>query len=196
MVGLRAAASLHIAQWWRLAKRHAFRQWSYLLNSSSGIFLVTRCLKTKRLAQCLTKGAQGSITQIHVAGLGIPQDDHVVVLPTNWTRWTLGARNELNFEIHPELDDEDYTIFIEMDASSMFVLANPILREVALRLWRYVPYKLVFTPVFQLDLLKMRIQGLHQLIQICLAPHLFRLPQGTQVQFLRIHQRQLPYTTD
>jgi hypothetical protein len=138
IVGLRAAANLHLELWWKIAKRHAFRQWPILLDTSIGVFLVTKCVKTDRLAQCLTRGAQGSITQIRIEGLAaIPQLDQIV-LPTAGTRWSVGARNDLHFEIHPELEGEDYTIFIERYACRMFNLTDPVLREAAVRLWKYI----------------------------------------------------------
>src|SRR5271170_7698732 len=46
--GLRSTTALQ--KWWSEAKRHAFRTWHYLINSPSGMFLVTKTIKTQRYA--------------------------------------------------------------------------------------------------------------------------------------------------
>src|ERR1700730_1883143 len=57
-----------LQQWWSQAKRHAFRTWSYLINSPTGIFLVTKAVKISRYAHCFSKGTPGEVSQIRVHG--------------------------------------------------------------------------------------------------------------------------------
>lgn len=135
IIGLRPAGRHVLEQWWSNAKRHVFRAWPYLLNSQTGVFLVTRCIKTHRVAQSLSKGPRGQVSQIQIHGMAnIPQPDDVD-LPSNRTVWQV-VRNELGFEIHDSGRNPPYTIFIERDSCRMFTIADAGLRDAAHRLWK------------------------------------------------------------
>jgi hypothetical protein len=135
ITGLRTTAALQ--KWWSQAKRHAFRTWPYLINSPTGIFLVTKTIKTKRYAHCLSKGSPGQISQIRVHGAVIlPPHDTQLVLPAAGTQW-VPIRNDLEFELEDTGGKGSYTIFIERDASRMFALTDANLRDEAAKLWRY-----------------------------------------------------------
>jgi len=134
IIGFRPAAQLAIEQWWAQAKRNAFRTWSSLINIQTGIFLVTKCVKTKRVAQCLSSGPHGQQSRIFVHGtLNVARSDHEVELTSNGTDWQL-ARNDMEFTILRAEDRKEYTIFIERAASRMFILTEG-LKAAAQRLW-------------------------------------------------------------
>ena len=135
IVGLRTAGRHVLEQWWSLAKRHAFRKWQYLLNNQTGIFLVTKCVKTRRYAQCCSKGLPQEMSHLQIYGMNsIPRSNENVQLPVNGTTWQV-SRNELGFSIHDSGGDAQFTIFIERDASRMFNLTDPAIRDAAQRLW-------------------------------------------------------------
>jgi hypothetical protein len=137
IIALRSTGRYILEQWWSQAKRHAFRAWPYLLNSAAGIFLVTKCIKTHRFAQCLSKGVAGSVSQIRIHGMtSMPQSNDDVDLPVNGTSW-IPVQNDLQFELH-EAGNAQFTIFIERDASQMFTLTDVSLRDAAQKLWKYV----------------------------------------------------------
>jgi len=134
IIGFRPAAQLAIEQWWAQAKRNAFRTWSHLIGNPTGIFLVTKCVKTKRLAQCLSSGPQGQQSRIHVQGLlNFSRSNNEVELTSNGTEWQL-VRNEMDFNILRAEDRKEYTIFIERAASRMFGTTD-VLKAAAQRLW-------------------------------------------------------------
>ena len=137
ITALRNAHSHHLEQWWAQAKRHVFRSWSYLLNSPTGIFLVTKTVQTPRYALCLSKGAPGEVTAIRVHGeRTIPQKTEDVILSTKGTQW-LPIRNELAFEMEDSRGRGQYSIFIERDSSKMFALTDVSLKDAAEKLWKY-----------------------------------------------------------
>jgi hypothetical protein len=132
---LRLATELQ--KWWSEAKRHAFRTWSYLINSPTGIFLVTKTIKTNRYAHCLSKGIPGEVSQIRVNGSKIiPTHSTDLRLPRTGTSW-VPVRNDLGFELEDSGEKDGYTIFIEREASRLFALTDPILKTEAEELWRY-----------------------------------------------------------
>jgi hypothetical protein len=138
IIGFRPAAQLAIEQWWSQAKRNAFRTWSHLINSQTGIFLVTKAVKTKRVAQCLSSGQRGQQTHIHVHGLlNIPRSNHEVELTSNGTTWTC-TRNDMEFTILEAEERKEYTVFIERASSRMFLLTEA-LKAAAQNLWTYEP---------------------------------------------------------
>src|SRR5277367_633627 len=133
--GLRDVAALE--KWWSVAKRHAFRSWPYLINSPTGIFLVTKTVQTKRYAHCLSKGTPGQVSQIRIHGeVTVPTGSKKIVLPAASTQW-VPVRNDLEFELEDSGGKSDYTIFIEREASRMFALTDTRLRDAAARVWRY-----------------------------------------------------------
>jgi hypothetical protein len=120
---LHPTAQLAIEQWWAQAKRNAFRTWSQLLiNSRTGIFLITKAIKSTCVAQCLKAGHRGQETHILIDGLG-----------TNATTWTL-LRNDMGFAV---LQDREYTVLIERVSSRMFRLLTDALKTAAQNLWAY-----------------------------------------------------------
>lgn len=132
---LRSPAALQ--QWWAQAKRHAFRKWSYLINSPTGIFLVTKAIKTSRYAHCLSKGTPGEVSQIRVHGSkSMPTNSTDLKLPRSETRW-VPIRNDLGFELEDSGEKNAYTIFIERESSRLFALTDPRLKAEAESLWRY-----------------------------------------------------------
>ena len=136
IIGLRPGARHVLEQWWGLAKRHAFREWHYLVNSPTGIFLVTKCVKTHRFAQSLSKGPRGQTAQIHIQGMqAVPQGNDNIALPASGTYWKLST-NDLEFEIHDSGGNKEYTVFIERDASRLFALTDGALRGAAQNLWK------------------------------------------------------------
>jgi hypothetical protein len=139
ITGLRSAAKHTVEQWWSQAKRHAFRTWSYLLNSTSGIFLVTKTVKTARFAQCLSGGDRGEVSQIRIHGMNrIPSRNEELELPIQGTQW-IPLRNELDLDFHDSNGRAEFTIFIERDASQMFTLSDVTLKDAAQKLWKYDP---------------------------------------------------------
>jgi hypothetical protein len=137
IVSIRSTERHVLKQWWAVAKRYVFRSWPYLLNSHTGVFLVTKCVKTHRYAECLSKGRQGQLTQVRIHGLAsIPQNADNVALPVNGTTWVAG-RNDLGFNFHEVGGGAEYTIFIDRDASRMFTLTDVSLRDAAQKLWTY-----------------------------------------------------------
>jgi hypothetical protein len=135
IVGLRPGARHVLEQWWALAKRHAFREWNYLINSPTGMFLVTKCVKTRRFAHCLSKGPQGQTAQIHIHGMqAVPRANDNIELPANGTYWQV-LTNDLEFEIHDSGGNKEYTVFIERDASRLFAVTDGPLRDAAQKLW-------------------------------------------------------------
>src|SRR5271170_429651 len=138
IIGLRPRGQYMLEQWWSRAKRHAFRHWPYLINNATGIFLVTKCVKTHRYVHCLSQGPRGQSAQIHIHGMmNVPRSNDQIELPVNGTSWQI-ARNELNLRLHDSVADVQYTIFIERDASSLFTLTDMAIREAAHRLWESV----------------------------------------------------------
>jgi len=135
VTGLRDPAALE--KWWSEAKRHAFRDWPYLINSPTGIFLVTKTVQTKRYAHCFSKGTPGQVSQIRIHGdVTVPAGTKKIVLPAATTQW-VPVRNDLEFELEDSGGKRNYTIFIERDASRMFALTDSRLRDAAARVWRY-----------------------------------------------------------
>jgi len=135
VTGLRDAAALQ--KWWSVAKRHAFRSWPYLVNSPTGIFLVTKTVQTKRYAHCLSKGTPGQVSQIRIHGeVKVAADNKNIEVPVTNTQW-IAMRNDLEFELEDSGEKSDYTIFIEKEASRIFALSDIRLRDAAARVWRY-----------------------------------------------------------
>jgi hypothetical protein len=135
VTALRSPAVLQ--QWWAQAKRHAFRKWPYLINSPTGIFLVTKAIKTSRYAHCLSKGTPGEVSQIQVHGSKVmPTNSTDLKLPRSGTRW-VPIRNDLGFELEDSGQKAAYTIFIERESSRLFALTDPSLKAEAEMLWRY-----------------------------------------------------------
>jgi hypothetical protein len=131
---LRSTTTLQ--KWWSQAKRHAFRTWPYLINSPTGIFLVTKAVKTKHYAHCLSRGHPGQISQIRVQGaVTVRQGSSQIVLPAADTQW-VPIRNDLEFEQEDSGGKGTYTIFIEREASRLFALTDTSLKDVAVKLWR------------------------------------------------------------
>lgn len=132
-----ALRSPAVLQWWAQAKRHAFRKWSYLINSPTGIFLVTKAIKTSRYAHCLSRGTPGEVSQIRVHGSKVmPTNSTDLKLPRSGTRW-VPIRNDLGFELEDSGEKSAYTIFIERESSRLFALTDPSLKDEAQSLWRY-----------------------------------------------------------
>ena len=139
--GLRPGGKDAIDRWWQLALRYAFRAWQHLIDSPAGIFLVTKCLRTRRYAQALSKGGQGQNTQLHIHGTVHPCPAGAALnLPFAGTNWSL-ARNDLGFEIQDSGGMAEFTIFIERNASRMYRLSDVGLRDGAQRLWTSYPRK-------------------------------------------------------
>ncbi len=137
VTALRSPAVLQL--WWAQAKRHAFRKWSYLINSPTGIFLVTKAIKTSRYAHCLSRGTPGEVSQIRVHGSKVmPTNSTDLKLPRSGTRW-VPIRNDLGFELEDSGEKGAYTIFIERETSRLFALTDPSLKDEAQSLWRYQP---------------------------------------------------------
>lgn len=136
IIGLRSAAKHTIEQWWSQAKRHAFRTWPYLLNSTSGIFLVTKTVKTARFVQCFSGGNRGEVSQIRIHGMQrIPSRNEELDLQIQGTQW-FPLRNELDLDLYDSDGRSEYTIFMERDASQMFTLSDNTLKEAAQKLWK------------------------------------------------------------
>ena len=133
---LKSGPRRHIEQWWGLVKRYAFRTWPYLLNSPTGIFIVTKTIKTPKYAVCCSKGNPGEKSIIHINGTARnPHSHNDLNVPCQGTHWTPVA-NQLNMELHDSGGREQYTIFIEREASRMFNLTDPSLKDAAQKLWR------------------------------------------------------------
>ena len=131
------AADVPIRQWWAKAKHYAFRVWPYLVNNPTGIFLVTKCIKTKRVAQCLSSAdLRGQSSIIHVQGPWSIRRSNPE-LQDEFTKtgatWQL-TKNELEFDILEAERQEEYTVFIERASSRMFYLTG-VLKAAAERLW-------------------------------------------------------------
>jgi hypothetical protein len=133
VTGLRNKSVLQ--KWWSQAKRHAFREWHYLINSPTGMFLVTKTIKTTRYAHCLSRGSPGQMSQIRVNGTITPHSSTQFELPGRNNQW-LPVRNDLGFELEDSGGKESYTIFIEREASRMFALTDNTLKDEATKLWR------------------------------------------------------------
>lgn len=125
-----------LQEWWAKAKRHAFRTWPYLINNPNGIFLVTRTVKTKRYARCLSKGNVGQWSQIRITGKDVAQGETKVALSAEGTQW-MSIHNDLGLEIEDSGGKAMYTVFIERAATRMFALTEPDLRSEAEKLWRF-----------------------------------------------------------
>jgi hypothetical protein len=136
VTGLKSPAPLQ--KWWGLAKRHAFRQWPYLINSTGGIFLVTKTVKTKRYAHCLSKGSPGQISQVRIHGnIPPPKGSTRFSIPSSTDKWE-AVRNDLAFKLEDCEGKGTFTIFMERDSCCMFALTDAGLKEAASRVWRYV----------------------------------------------------------
>jgi hypothetical protein len=134
VTGLRNKSALQ--KWWSRAKRHAFREWDYLINSPTGMFVVTKTVKTTRYAHCLSRGSLGQISQIRVNGtIKLPQGSNQFKLPSRNNLW-LPIRNDLEFELEDSEGGKGYTIFIEREAGCMFALTDNALKYEAAKLWR------------------------------------------------------------
>jgi len=141
ITGLRKTPGLE--KWWSHAKRQAFSTWPYLLNSPTGIFLVTKTIRTQRYALCISKGTPGQISQIRIQGdISIPQNTKQMALPAARTQW-IPLRNEFDFESADSGKKDPYTVLIEREASRMFILTDSNLRDSAIKLWRYGPCEFV-----------------------------------------------------
>jgi hypothetical protein len=135
ITGLRASGKHHLEQWWLQAKRHAFRTWSYLLNSPTGIFIILKTVKTRRYAACLSQGNQGEISQIRVSGqTRIPRSNDELELPMNGTRWD-AVRNDLAMDLYETERKTEYTIFIERDSTAMFAMSEERSKAAAQKYW-------------------------------------------------------------
>ena len=135
IIGLRASGKHHLEQWWLQAKRHAFRTWSYLLNSPTGIFIILKTVKTARYASCLSKGNQGEVAQIRVHGMTkIPRNNDDLELPMNGTQW-FPVRNDLAMDLHETERRTQYTIFIERDSTVMFAMSEERAKAPAQKYW-------------------------------------------------------------
>ena len=140
IVGLHPAARHALEQWWSHAKRHVFRSWPHLINSPTGVFLVTKCVKTVRYAQCLSKAPRGSIAQIHIHGMqNIPRTNDEIKLPASGTNWLI-VRNDLEFSIQEAGGNAEHTVFIERETSRLFTLTEAKIKEAAQKLWTYVSF--------------------------------------------------------
>ena len=133
ITGLRTTTALQ--QWWSQAKRHAFRTWSYLMNSPTGIFLVTKTVKTKRYIHCFSKGSPGDVSQIRIHGSTTVPNLTQLALPAAGTQW-VPIRNELEFKLEDCGEKGSYTIFIEREATRMYALTDMQLKDEASKIWR------------------------------------------------------------
>jgi len=136
--GLKSGARHLVEQWWALAKRYAFRTWPYLLNSPTGIFIVTKAIKTPKYSICCSKGNPGEKTIIHINGSSTryPHHHNDLNIPSQGTTWT-PVSNQLNMELHDSGGRTQYTIFIERESSKMFNLTDASLKDAARNLWKY-----------------------------------------------------------
>src|SRR5436190_23611322 len=108
IIGLRPAGHHILEQWWALAKRHVFRMWPHLINNHTGIFLVTKCVKTHRFVQSCSKGTQGQASHVHIHGTTrIPRGNDDIELSINGTSWQIG-RNDLGFALHEAGGNSEY----------------------------------------------------------------------------------------
>ena len=57
-------------------------------------------------------------------------------LPVQGTNWAF-VRNDLGFEVQDSGGTTEYAIFIEREASRMYLLSDVGLRDAANRLWTY-----------------------------------------------------------
>jgi hypothetical protein len=141
IIGLHPAARYTLEQWWACAKRHVFRSWPYLIDTPTGAFLVTKCVKTNRYAQCLSKAPRGSVSQIHVYGMQNAPNSNDLKLPASGTNWQV-ARNDLEFSIQEAGGNAEHTVFIEREASRLFNLTDAKIKDAAQKLWMYVSFSL------------------------------------------------------
>ena len=133
MVSLRDPEPLR--KWWSLAKRNAFRTWPYLVDSITGIFLVTKAIKAERYARCLSDGSPGQISQIRIYGTAPSADSPgQISLSTKKARWA-PVRNDLEFDVQDLSGKGLYTLFIEREACRMFALSDTALRAEATKIW-------------------------------------------------------------
>jgi len=133
IVSLRDAEPLR--KWWSLAKRYAFRTWPYLINSITGIFLVTKAIKAERYAHCLSQGSPGQISQIRLYGTApSPESAGQISLSTKKTLW-VPVRNDLEFDVQDVSGKGLYTLFIEREACRMFALTDTALKAEATKIW-------------------------------------------------------------
>lgn len=133
MVSLRDPEPLR--KWWSLAKRNAFRTWPYLVDSITGIFLVTKAIKAERYARCLSDGSPGQISQIRIYGTAPSSDSPgQISLSTKEARWA-PVRNDLEFDVQDLSGKGLYTLFIEREACRMFALSDTALRAEATKIW-------------------------------------------------------------
>jgi hypothetical protein len=129
-----------LKQWWSVAKRNAFRTWPYLINSPTGLFLVTKTLKTDRYCHCFGTGIPGQIAQIRIQGPGVntsPKPDKKFELPKTNTQW-VPLQNALEFELEDSGGKGSYTIFIERESTKLFALTEAALKDAAIELWKQV----------------------------------------------------------
>jgi hypothetical protein len=142
VTAFRPATQHVVEQWWSLATRNAFRTWPELINSLSGIFLVTETIKTNLVAQCFLNSAhKGLRTNIRV------HSD--AELASTRQPWTL-MRNDMDFKVLQAEEDREYTVFIRR-ANSRMVLLTDALKTTARSLWAYpllppptVPFSIFF----------------------------------------------------
>lgn len=129
-----------LQEWWAKAKRHAFRTWPYLINSPTGIFLVTKTVKAQRYAHCLSKGLPGQWSQIRISGKGLAEGSGQASLTAPGTQW-MSIHNDLGLELEDAGGKGLYTIFIERAATRLFALTEHDLTTEAAKLWRYLSKK-------------------------------------------------------
>jgi hypothetical protein len=134
VTGLRSEKEKTVQQWWTEAKRHAFRTWPYLINSPTGIFLVTKAVKTPRYAHCFSKGTPGQFSQIRIMSES-PPSSATSALAAAGTKW-VAVQNDLRFELEDSAEKSPYTIFIERASTRMFLLTDSNLMSEATKLWR------------------------------------------------------------
>ena len=97
---------------------------------------MTKTIKTKHYAHCLSRGHPGQISQIRVHGtVTVRQGNSQFVLPASNTQW-VPIRNDLEFEQEDSGGKGTYAIFIEREASRMFALTDASIKDVAAKLWR------------------------------------------------------------
>jgi L-ascorbate metabolism protein UlaG (beta-lactamase superfamily) len=135
VTGFRAVKPLQ--QWWAEAKFHAFRTWPYLLNSPTGIFLVTKTVKTERYIHCLSKGIPGQFSQIHITQ-GSSEDATTYSLTASDAQWT-PVHNDLHLEPESSSGKDPYTIFIERASTRLYHLGDTGLMAEANKLSMHDP---------------------------------------------------------
>jgi len=141
ITGYRFRPNPALNQWWSHAKRNAFRTWPYLINSPTGLFLVSKTIKTNKYCHCFSRGIPGQIAQIRLQGPGVNtlvKPDGKFDLPKANTQW-IPIRNDVEFELEDSGGKGSYTIFIERESAKMFALTEPTLKGAAAELWKQVP---------------------------------------------------------